>query len=384
MNLTWEEKQTILAEFPKNIKKLSYENIVHKKVSNASFITAIPQGKKAFAWFTQKDEKPICYLMELQGSYYEISNIRVATTCFDSGLSYGTIFYGTIFHYEKQAFYSMEDIIYYQGKSVANESWNQKIGLFKKIMEKQIKQLAYHSKFIVFGLPLMDTNFESFVEKIKALPYKIYGIQFRKDNNNSLSQMPFQYLKSSLEDEPRIIPNNVPLELQASVNKVLIPSNKPLHILNTHGNSHFSHVNRPGLTNLPVKRFNKKDVIFKVRPDIQNDIYHLYCLNKKEVNEKGVEEFYEVAYIPDYKTSIFMNRLFRNIKENNNLDALEESDDEEDFENDREDRNVFLDREYLMLCNYHSKFKKWVPLRIVPNGSLVELKELSYLEKNKH
>jgi hypothetical protein len=245
----------------------------------------------------------------------------------------------------------------------------------------------------------MDTNFESFVEKIKVLPYKIYGIQFRKDNHDSLSQMPFQYLQSSLEDESRIIPNNVPVEAQVCVNKdsnkvlrsvnkdsnkvliqsnkVLIQSNKVLRSVNTHGNSNFSQVNRQSLTNLPVKRFKKRDVIFKVRPDIQNDIYHLYCLNKKGVNEKGVEEFYEVAYIPDYKTSLFMNRLFRNIKENNNLDALEESDDEEDFENDREDRHVFLDREYLMLCSYHSKFKKWVPLRIVPNGSLVELKELS-------
>jgi hypothetical protein len=383
MNLTLKEKESILAEFPKNIKKLSYENIVHKKVSNASLITAIPQGKKCFAWFTQKEEKPICYLMELQGRDKQISDIRVINTCFDSGLSYGTIFYGTIFHYEKQAFYSMEDIFYYQGNSVMHDPWNQKINIFKKIMQKQIKQVAYHPNFIIFGLPLMDTNFESFVEKIKELPYKIYGIQFRKDQNHSLSQMPFQYLHSCLEEELTIIPNNVPQQIQVSVNKPLVSVNKPLVSVNKdsnkvvipsnkHSNSNFSQVNRQSLNNLPVKRFKKKDVIFKVRPDIQNDIYHLYCLN-----EKGVEEFYEVAYIPDYKTSLFMNRLFRNIKENNNLDALEESDDEEDFENDREDRHVFLDREYLMLCSYHSKFKKWVPLRIVPNGSLVELKELS-------
>jgi hypothetical protein len=219
--------------------------------------------------------------------------------------------------------------------------------------------------------------------------------------------MPFQYLDSCVEDESRIIPNHVPVELEVSVNKPLvsvnkdsnkvlrsvnkdfIPSNKDFRSVNTHSNSNFSSVNRESLTNLPVKKFKKKEVIFRVRPDIQNDIYHLYCLNKKGLNEKGlnekeIEEFYEIAYIPDYKTSLFMNGLFRNIKENNNLDALEESDDEEDFENDREDRHVFLDREYLMLCNYHPKFKKWVPSRIVPNGNLVELKELSYLEKNKH
>jgi hypothetical protein len=37
-----------------------------------------------------------------------------------------------------------------------------------------------------------------------------------------------------------------------------------------------------------------------------------------------------------------MNQLFRNIKENKNLDYIEESDDEADFEDVREDRFVDL------------------------------------------
>jgi hypothetical protein len=58
--LTEDEKQDILLGFP-NIK-LSYENIVHKKVLNASLITIIPQGKKCFVWFTMtQQDKPICY-----------------------------------------------------------------------------------------------------------------------------------------------------------------------------------------------------------------------------------------------------------------------------------------------------------------------------------
>ena len=35
-----------------------------------------------------------------------------------------------------------------------------------------------------------------------------------------------------------------------------------------------------------------------------------------------------------------MNNIFRNIKENTNLDALEESDDEEEFENISLDKYV--------------------------------------------
>jgi hypothetical protein len=55
---------------------------------------------------------------------------------------------------------------------------------------------------------------------------------------------------------------------------------------------------------------------------------------------------------------VFMNSLFRNIKENSNLDLLEESDDED------EDDFVYLDREYKMRCKYNKQFKKWIPFSL--------------------
>jgi hypothetical protein len=72
----------------------------------------------------------------------------------------------------------------------------------------------------------------------------------------------------------------------------------------------------------------------------------------------------DIAFITDFKTSVMMNKLFRNIKENDNLDALEDSDDEEEFENTNVDRFVFLDREYEMTCSYNQKFKKWMPYKL--------------------
>ena len=68
--------------------------------------------------------------------------------------------------------------------------------------------------------------------------------------------------------------------------------------------------------------------IFAIKPDIQNDVYYLYYKNR--INEL---EKYDMAAVPDFKTSKMMNTIFRNIKENDNLDALEESDDEDEFEN---------------------------------------------------
>ena len=111
--------------------------------------------------------------------------------------------------------------------------------------------------------------------------------------------------------------------------------------------------------------FNK-EVYIKNKPDfIANKI------NSSEQDNELKEEFYDIAFIPDLKTSILMNKLFRNIKENQNLDALEESDDEAEFENEREDKVVFLDRSFKMNCQYNYKFKKWVPLSLAARDSRV-------------
>jgi hypothetical protein len=100
--------------------------------------------------------------------------------------------------------------------------------------------------------------------------------------------------------------------------------------------------------------------IFKVRPNTQPDVYQLY--DKDDIDCKKA---FEIAYIPNYSTSVMMNNLFRNIKENANLDALEESDDEEEFENNNIEKFVFLDKSYYMSCVYNIKFKKWVPQKVV-------------------
>ena len=64
-----------------------------------------------------------------------------------------------------------------------------------------------------------------------------------------------------------------------------------------------------------------------------------------------------------------MNGLFRNIRENQNIDFIEESDDEDDFENTTEDKYVDLTKSYLIECVFNTKFKKWVPMRVIPTNN---------------
>ena len=121
----------------------------------------------------------------------------------------------------------------------------------------------------------------------------------------------------------------------------------------------------------------KREIVFKIKPDIQNDIYHLHYYDNN-----NTDNIFDVAYIPDYKTSVMMNKLFRNIKENANLDALEESDDEDEFEDDRPDKFVFLDKVYNMVCVWNSKFKKWAPIRLAQKGDkIITKRELAYYER---
>lgn len=95
--------------------------------------------------------------------------------------------------------------------------------------------------------------------------------------------------------------------------------------------------------------------VFKVIAETQNDIYTLY-------DDKDID--CGLACIPTYEVSKMMNALFRNIKENRRLDSLEESDDEEEFENISLDKFITdKSRVIKMECEYVPKFKKWQPIK---------------------
>jgi hypothetical protein len=124
---------------------------------------------------------------------------------------------------------------------------------------------------------------------------------------------------------------------------------------------------------------NKQNIvsecIFKVSACMEQDIYNLYCKGYKS------DELYNLAGIFDYKTSVMMNNLFRTIKENANLDRLEESDDETEFEDISEDKFVNLKKIVYMKCIFNKKFCKWKPVECVKFGEkLLTKREIEQLE----
>lgn len=98
------------------------------------------------------------------------------------------------------------------------------------------------------------------------------------------------------------------------------------------------------------------EAIFKIVPQLTCDMYGLYTLSSDKIHC--------YAAITDYKTSLMMNNIFRNIKENKNLDLLEESDDESDFENINPEKYVYLNKSTVMRCVYIPRFNRWKPISL--------------------
>jgi len=352
MQLNQDEQLLLLKEFPRI--ELSYETNVHKKVYYSDFILAIPAGRKCFIWFSTYQCQNVCIMLEI-GDHKKITKIKIIPVCFHSELSYGTIFYGTLFHNRNTQYMSIEDIFFYKGNNVSSHLYSKKLLLLQTIFSTEIKQVSYFQDQVIFGLPVICATYTDIYKKIQLLPYKIKYIQFVYNTNKKYNVEHSE--KEMLQEERKV---------QSTTNSTNISRNIPREISK----------NNPKEINKNTSRETSKTskhIIFKVKPDIQNDIYHLYCND-----EHGIDNYYDVAYIPDYKTSVMMNSLFRNIKENVNLDALEESDDDEEFEDDRLDKFVFLEREFLMMCVKNYKFNKWTPIRIAFNEeTIVSKKDLS-------
>jgi len=118
------------------------------------------------------------------------------------------------------------------------------------------------------------------------------------------------------------------------------------------------------------------EAIFKIKATLQDDIYNVFCFDHHNPNIP-----YGIAMITTYKQSVMMNNLFRTIKENWNLDLLEESDDEDEFENINDDKYVNLNKTLIMKCVYSPRFRKWEPISIIKDKvKITTRKEAQQLE----
>lgn len=314
--------------------ELSYETISHKKVSASSgydVAIAIPMGRKYYAWFTFDKADDVCFLMEITRDK-KIGTITLGNVPSTTALSMGTILYGTMVEIENRQVFVMEDVYYYRGISVKQQLFREKLGIY----EDMLRSLP-DGGGLAFALPMMWMYNENSIMDIpqdvsETCGYAIHHVQYR-----CLSKiLPYVNLSTKMKTGENI-PKSVPSTLFRQ------------------------------LPNLDyAKPQYKYPTVFVVAADVQFDIYHLYAYGQYKS-----QIYCGVAGIPTYKTSIFMNGLFRKIRENGNLDYIEESDDEDDFENVDFAKYVDTSKQLLIECVFHQKFKKWIPQRVVPTNSQI-------------
>ena len=310
--------------FPKN--KPFYEKIVHKKVP-VDYYQAIPFGKKVYIWFTFYENAPVAIILERNRktpkAVVEIEKAYIRPISFAKPLAFNTLVYGTLVSNTKESVFCLERLHQYKGKIMHSVPNYSKLECLEYMFKNEINQTGVGDpKELLIVLPLMNRSLKLLKDEITMLPYNIFAVNMYFFKDTPAYSMRW----------------------------------------NANGNGD-SEVGGEGGSSVGVssavggaKKGISNSQIFEVRADLQNDIYYL--------NSGGDEEEL-IAYIPNIAVSVFMNFIFRKIKENDNLDLLEESEDEEEFENTSDERFVDLEKRVKMRCVFHKHFKRWVPLELM-------------------
>jgi hypothetical protein len=351
----------LLKRFPQF--ELSYETISHKKVPEQYDICiAIPVGKKVFIWFTFHGKDDVCFLLDINKDKRIYQSTKINTS-FDPSLSLGTVLYGSIIidDLDNSRKFVAEDIFFYKGIRLNKSKMNEKLSFLLQFMNIIMVERNNKQNEISFYLPVMwdynkgcssssssssssnnhddSSNYGCLPFEIKPIiGYPVHHVQYR----STYEIAPFLnfLLNTAINRKLSISTKNK----SPSINKFEISHNKPDY----------------------SKSQYKYPTTFQVTAHVQFDIYHLFAFGK---NKTPI--YYNVAHISNYKTSVFMNSLFRNIRENKNLDYIEESDNEDEFHNNNIDKYVNLNKTLLIECIFSNKFKKWIPVKVVGKHSKV-------------
>tara|TARA_B110000008_G_scaffold273109_3_gene306850 strand:- start:32 stop:1027 length:996 start_codon:yes stop_codon:yes gene_type:complete len=302
--LSNKERKYLISKFPK--VKPFYEKTLHNKVSHdndenekmETFYMCIPSGKKYFIWFTLLNNRPTCISLNYYFKTKSFQQIKKIPCNFDPILCSGEC--GTILY----------------GTHV----------LLKQKNVFSVENIFYYkNKKVLFDLQFTKLNL-------------IHDIL----NSRIASKI---YLKREYLFKLPLIDSSFK-NLKQKLSKL----SYKVYCIQHRSWSKNTYVNEI------IKINTKHYAVFSVTSELNTDVYSLYCLNANNLEKVGV------AYIGTIKLSKFMNKLFRYIRENDDIDLIEESEDEDYFENVRDDKFV-LNKTYNIQCIFNRKYNKWEPIK---------------------
>lgn len=340
----------LLKRFPKF--ELSYETVSHKKVSPTELIAiAIPLGRKYFIWHTYKpgSSENACYLVGLDKDkhIFSFDTWKIPTSL---TLSLGTIIYGTMFEpgEAKTPVFIAEDIYYYCGTNLSNLCFGNRIGFLREYVKTD--------KTATLPLMWLSTEYNCNIpgEISTVIGYTAHHIQYREIGRVA------PYINVAIPKRGTVTAN-IPTRMSSATVAQKITATSVMN---------------------PIPRFDyskpayRYPAVFNVTADLQLDLYHLYAFK-----QSNPSVYCGLAGVQSLKTSMFMNRIFRRIRENDNLDLAEESEDETDFENTDANKYVNLDAVVRVECVFNQKHKKWIPVRL-SNDKLIHIDKLISTNNN--
>ena len=352
------DKKILLDRLKKYNPELFYDNLSHNKVlqnlnpnqygiNNIDAYILIPHGYRALVWYTYFKKNNVSILINFN-KFNKIHDMRIYPSCFNNDIAINnSIFIGyqcentekveNMYGNYKQIFFACTDIIRYKGKNLYDTNFKDKFKYYNDLFRTDIRQLSYCKYTLIFALAIIQETYDTTLAAISQASYRIASVEYIQFN------------------KPKTISTcNI-----SSFSKIIYPIQNPIQnpIRNTYHTK------------------SAPEAIFKVKASIEEDIYNLYFYDNA-----SSDNFHNIAFINTYKKSVFMNTLFRNIKENKNLDLLEESDDDEDFENISEDKYIDINKSLNMRCVYNVRFKKWEPLEVSNTNKIINKNELYNIE----
>jgi hypothetical protein len=345
-----------------------YENHVHKKFL-ADVYAVIPKGKKCVIWFTnnrqvwmfQIAKRPFQQPLQQTPQHQPhqprpsqpvaFDSVRMlSVSCTDEAWfrGTGTILYGT--HLVDKKRFSVENVHYLCGRQQENDgSMNRFIHFFESF---QKSNMASAMPFQFF-MPIMHASFaDAFNDATRIKSYEVYSIQHRllKRDCTEYKNLLFHLAQPETQTQQQ--------QQQPHHQQQPQQQQQPT---NTTTNTKLPFFPKQAHASVPVKKPQLRT--FYVRADIQNDIYYVLHALDEPISQNTM-----IAHIPNYKTSVMMNSIFRNIKENQNLDALEESDDEDEIAETNNPKKcsslVDLSKCVKMECTFNARFKRWHPVGV--------------------
>ena len=296
--------------------QLCYAMDRHRKVAPDAFVVA-PRGDRSLLFFCSHEGEDACYLFRLN-RHGKPDRGRRVLACFSSDLCAGTLLYGV--SQSDGTRFICEDVLWMRGEQVDRLSLIRKIPVWQDLFSRGIGP-APSVRYLDICLPVWTEDRGEAEKQAATSVYPCRGV--------------FGYGSR-------------------------LPGLRPL-LLSAHTCSSRHRASLPG----PSSAQGPAKAILIAEAFEAADTYDLYGQAPEGLQRIGR------ACIPSLKASVMMNGFLRKIKENQNLDLLEESDDDTEFEDVAADRYLHPGRRVMVLCRYNPRHCAWEPLEAAPVGSSV-------------